>query len=186
MNMEIKPHLILASASPRRKELLATLGLPFDIVVPEIDEIPFANENPRAFAERMAQEKAGAVHREGIIIAADTIVVHRGVILGKPTDKVHARIMLKALSADQHEVITGVCVRSENRIDVFSCSTQVIFRAVEDSEIDAYIETGDPMDKAGAYAIQGGAAHMVQAITGSYTNVVGLPLCELHESLISF
>jgi septum formation protein len=184
--MEIKQHLILASASPRRRELLATLGHPFEVVVPEIDETPFADEPPRVFTERMAQEKACAVNREGLIIAADTIVLHKGKILGKPADKAEARTMLKALSGEQHEVITGVCIRSGNRSVVFSTSTEVVFRVVENAEIEAYIETGDPMDKAGAYAIQGGAAHMVKAIKGSYTNVVGLPLCEVHEALISF
>jgi septum formation protein len=184
--MEIIPHLILASASPRRKELLATLGQPFEVVVPEIDETPIADEKPRAFTERMAKEKAGAVDREGLIIAADTIVVHQGAILGKPADKAEARSMLNALSNDRHEVITGVCIRSGIRSVVFSTRTEVIFRMVEDAEIEAYIETGDPMDKAGAYAIQGGAAHMVRSIKGSYTNVVGLPLCEVHEALLSF
>lgn len=184
--MKINQPLILASASPRRRELLATLGVDFRVVVPEIDETPLPHEKPRTFAERMAEEKARAVAEAGIIIAADTIVVQNEMILGKPSDAAHAREMLSALSGNTHEVITSVCVKSAVRTVVFSVSTEVVFRPLEQAEIDAYVASGCPMDKAGAYAIQGGAAHMVRAINGSYTNVVGLPLCELHETLNSF
>ena len=184
--METSQPLTLASASPRRRKLLAALGLDFNIVVPEIHETPLPNEKPRAFAERLAAEKARVVSEEGIVIAADTIVVHNEAILGKPADASHAREMLRALSGATHEVITGVCIKNTVRTVVFSVCTQVVFRVLEDAEIEEYIATGEPMDKAGAYAIQGGAAHMVRSIDGSYTNVVGLPLCELHESLISF
>ncbi len=184
--MKLKQPLVLASASPRRRELLATLGLDFSIVVPEIDETPKPDEKPRAFAERLAAEKAGAVDVPGIIIAADTIVVQDETILGKPTDEQHACEMLRSLSGVAHEVVTGVCVKSSERTVVFSVGTQVAFRAVKEAEIAAYVATGESMDKAGAYAIQGGAAHMVRRIDGSYTNVVGLPLCELYEALISF
>jgi len=177
--------ILLASASPRRRELLAQLGYTFDVAVPEIDETPLAGEKPRAFAERLAEEKAHAVAAEGLVIAADTIVVHDGRILGKPTDAAHARQMLQALSGNEHEVLTAVCIRSRDHFAVFSVDTQVVFRKLEDAEIEAYVATGEPMDKAGAYAIQGGAAHMVRSISGSYTNVVGLPLCELHEALAS-
>jgi septum formation protein len=180
------PRLVLASASPRRRELLATLGRAFAVVVPEIDETPVPGEHPRAFAERLAQEKADAVPDAGLVVAADTIVVQNETILGKPADAAHAREMLRSLSGRTHEVITGVCVKGEGRSVVFSVGTDVVFRTLEEAEIEAYIATGEPMDKAGAYAIQGGAAHMVRAIRGSYTNVVGLPLCELHEALISF
>ena len=184
--MKMRLPLILASASPRRRELLETLGLAFRVVVPEIDETPVAGEKPRAFAERMAEEKACAVEVQGVVIAADTIVVHQQAILGKPASESHARAMLSALSGDRHEVITGVCIRSKVHTVVFSARTEVLFRVLEEDEIAAYIASGDPMDKAGAYAIQGGAAHMVQSIKGSYTNVVGLPLCELYEALRSF
>jgi septum formation protein len=184
--MKIEQPLTLASASPRRHELLATLGLDFNIVVPKIDETPQPDEKPRTFAERMAKEKADAVEAGGIIIAADTIVVQGEMILGKPTNEQHATDMLRTLSGAMHEVITGVCVKSAERTLVFSVSTQVEFRAVAEGEIEAYVATGEPMDKAGAYAIQGGAGQMVRRIEGSYTNVVGLPLCELHEALISF
>lgn len=184
--MNICKTLVLASASPRRRELLATLGAEFSVLVPEIDETPLPGEKPRAFAERLAEEKACAVGAEGIVVAADTIVVLDETILGKPTDAAHARQMLTSLSGNTHEVITGVCVKNPERTVVFSVVTQVLFRDLEESEIEDYIASGCPMDKAGAYAIQGGAAHMVRAIEGSYTNVVGLPLCELHETLISF
>lgn len=184
--MEIRQPLTLASASPRRRELIASLGLDFKIIVPEIDETPLPHEKARAFAERLAVEKANAVTADGIIIAADTIVVKNEAILGKPGDAVHAREMLRMLSGTEHEVITGVCVRDATRTVVFSVGTRVVFRMLSDDEIDDYIDTGEPMDKAGAYAIQGGAAHMVQSIEGSYTNVVGLPLCELYDTLHSF
>lgn len=178
--------LILASASPRRRELLSSLGMDFTVIVPEIDETPMPGERPLAFAERLAEEKACAVQSDGIIVAADTIVVQAGSILGKPTDTAHAEKMLASLSGNTHEVITGVCVKSAGRTVVFSVATHVVFRPLDPAEITAYVATGDPMDKAGAYAIQGGAAHMVRRIEGSYTNVVGLPLCELHEVLLSF
>jgi septum formation protein len=184
--MKMNQPVILASASPRRRELLASLGIDFSVVVPEIDEIPITGEIPRKFAERLAEEKARAVEGEGIIIAADTIVVQNEMILGKPTDAAHACEMLNALSGSTHEVITGVCVKSSSHTVVFSVGTEVAFRVLEENEINEYVETGDTMDKAGAYAIQEGAAHMVRAINGSYTNVVGLPLCKLHEVLISF
>jgi len=177
--------LVLASGSPRRREMLAALGLAFEVQVPQIDETPRPGEPPRAFAERMAAEKAAAAETDATVIAADTVVVLGDRILGKPADENHARAMLRMLSGKTHEVVTGICVRRGGRQRVFSVSTGVVFRVLEPAEIDAYIATGCPMDKAGAYAIQGGAAHMVRAIEGSYTNVVGLPLCELHEALIS-
>jgi septum formation protein len=184
--MKTNKPLILASASPRRRELLASLGIDFRVVVPEIDETPLPDEKPQIFAERMAEEKACAADAEGIVIAADTIVVQNDAILGKPTDSAHACEMLAALSGNMHEVITGVCVRNAMRTVVFSVGTEVVFRDLTETEIRNYVATGEPMDKAGAYAIQGGAAHMVRSIAGSYTNVVGLPLCELHETLVSF
>lgn len=180
--------IILASASPRRRELLATLGIEFTVQVPEIDEIPRNDETPRRFAERMAAEKAAAISVEPdtTVIAADTIVVLNNTILGKPSSRARAFEMLSSLSGKCHEVITAVCVKKGNRTSVFSVATEVAFRPLSPEEINVYIESGCPMDKAGAYAIQGGAAHMVRGINGSYTNVVGLPLCELHETLLSF
>ncbi len=184
--METNQQLILASASPRRRELLAMLGFDFRVVVPEIDETPRPDEKPRPFAERMAEEKACAVDGEGIIVAADTIVVQNETILGKPSDDAHACEMLATLSGNTHEVVTSVCVKNTERTVVFSVGTEVVFRTLTKAEIRRYVATGEPMDKAGAYAIQGGAAHMVRSINGSYTNVVGLPLCKLHEILVSF
>lgn len=180
-------NLILASASPRRRELLASLGLDFDVRAPEIDESHRTGEVPRAFAERLATEKAAAVEadEQTVRIAADTIVVQGDDILGKPRDEKHAFEMLSALSGRTHEVITGVCIRRGTTTRIFSVSTEVIFRTLDKTEMVRYIASGCPMDKAGAYAIQGGASHMVKEIRGSYTNVVGLPLCEVHEELIS-
>jgi len=181
-------NLVLASASPRRRELLTTLGIPFTVAYPELDETPLPDEPPRSFAERMAKEKAEAIRIDSdhVLIAADTIVVLGSAILGKPRDEPHAFEMLSALSGKHHQVITGVCIRKAETLRVFSVSTDVLFRELGDQEIEAYIASGDPMDKAGAYAIQGGAAHMIHSITGSYTNIVGLPLCELHTELLSF
>lgn len=188
--MQIYPNIndvILASRSPRRRELLGSLGVSFSVQHPDIDETPGKDEPPRLFAERVAQEKASAISGDpgATIISADTIVVLGNTILGKPSNPQHAKEMLAALSGNTHQVITAVCVKNGARSNVFSVCTEVEFRSLSDMEIDHYIATGCPMDKAGAYAIQGGAAHMVRAINGSYTNVVGLPLCELHETLLS-
>jgi septum formation protein len=181
-------NVVLASASPRRRELLASLGLEFTVRVPAIEETAKQDEVPRTFAERLASEKAAAVSADPgtTIIAADTIVVQDGNILGKPSNEAHAAEMLSNLSGKTHEVITGVCIRKNAGALVFSISTEVEFRKLTQTEIADYVSSGCPMDKAGAYAIQGGAAHMVRAIHGSYTNVVGLPLCELHKALIFF
>ncbi len=180
--------IVLASASPRRHELVASLGVVFSVQIPDIDETPLPHEIPHSFAERLATEKAGAIEvpANTVVIAADTIVVHEKIILGKPTNEAHAAEMLARLSGSSHQVITGVCVKRGTQVSVFSGTTEVVFRILKPKEIHAYIASGDPMDKAGAYAIQGGAAPMIRSINGSYTNVVGLPLCELHECLLSF
>ena len=189
--MECYPNhdaIILASASPRRRELLGTLVSSFTIQKPETDETPLAGEDPQHLAERLAEEKVRAIECAPgtTVIAADTIVVLDHHILGKPSDDEEAFQMLSALSGKTHEVMTAVCVRKDGRFIAFTVTTEVTFRPLTAAEIRTYIATGCPRDKAGAYAIQGGAAHMVQAIRGSYTNVVGLPLCELHEALLSF
>ena len=129
---------------------------------------------------------AVAADADETVIAADTIVVRAGRILGKPSDAAEARAMLEFLSGHLHEVVTAVCLRRGGREQVFSVATAVSFRTLGAEEMDTYVASGEPMDKAGAYAIQGGAAHMVRAVDGSYTNVVGLPLCELYEALESF
>lgn len=178
--------LILASASPRRRELLAGLERPFDVISPHIDETAWFHEAPASFALRMAHEKALAVLNgrpvtESVcIIAADTIVVLDERILGKPTDTADAIVTLHALSGKPHTVITGLCVmrRVGDRIAIKgdAVRTAVSFRTLSEAEIHHYVASGEPMDKAGSYAIQGGAAGMVDHIDGSYSNVVGLPM----------
>ena len=179
------PKIILASASPRRRELLALISPDFDVLVSGIDETALPNEAPQTFAERMATEKAAALELppDTLIIAADTVVTIHEQILGKPESAQAAIDMLTLLSDKSHHVITGVCIRTPVNFRTFSVSTEVTFRALAPSEIEAYVSTGCPMDKAGAYGIQGGAAPFVRSIHGSYTNVVGLPLCELSEAL---
>lgn len=184
--MSAGPRLILASASPRRRELLGGLGLSFEVVVAGIDERPWPRETPASYALRNASEKAREVRGrlpadEAMrVLAADTIVVQDGHILEKPDDAAHAAAMLRRLSGRPHEVITGVCL-VETRDGVWreegeAVVTRVVFRALAEDEIAAYVATGEPMDKAGAYAIQGGAGRFVDHVEGSYTNVVGLPV----------
>ncbi|HMO52474.1 MAG TPA: Maf family protein [Kiritimatiellia bacterium] len=178
--------LILASASPRRRELLAGLEMPFTVSSPDIDETPWPGELPASFALRMAQEKAAAVLRgrdagEPVtVIAADTIVVLGSHILGKPTSPHDAVATLRLLSGRTHVVMTGLCIwrrdAAGQRLIGDAVSTRVTFRVLRDEEIHHYVASGEPMDKAGSYAIQGGAAGMVDHIDGSYSNVVGLPM----------
>ena len=178
--------ILLASASPRRRELLASAGVRFQVVPANIDESPLPGELPRDHALRLACEKAAWTsthHPGGVVVAADTIVVLEDRILAKPADPADARRMLRDLSGRAHTVMTGVCVRTGGREDAWVEETQVEFRKLTDADIDAYVATGEPMDKAGAYGIQGGAAHMVLRIEGSYTNVVGLPLAQVVEHL---
>lgn len=175
--------LILASASPRRREILAQLGRPFTVIVSGVEETPWPREKPASYALRNAAEKARAVaekHPDATILAADTIVVLEDRILEKPLDAKHAEAMLRQLSGRSHDVITGVCVW--HSADGGFCEaadavrTRVQFRELSAAEIAAYVQTGEPMDKAGAYAIQGGAAGFVSETDGPYDNVVGLPL----------
>lgn len=185
--------LILASSSPRRKELLGELNIPFEIISPDTDETAWPNETPASFALRMAHEKAEAVANSldaphtFTILAADTVVVLNGSILGKPADKEDAMRMLRDLSGNEHTVITGVCImHRENGRELYhgdAVRTSVTFREVGDDEIITYVESGEPMDKAGAYAIQGGAAGMVDHTDGSYSNVVGLPMERVRQLL---
>ena len=181
------PPIILASSSPRRREFLKQLGIPFKIVVPRIEEQPEKGEEPGHFAWRLAVDKAldvaSRVPGKSIVIAADTIVVLGKRILGKPKDESDARRMLKMLSGREHEVITGVCVSLGKKVRSFVTSTDVVFKKLTKQEIDFYIASGEPMDKAGAYAIQGIGSFLVREIRGSYTNVVGLPVAELMDVL---
>ena len=170
---------ILASSSPRRRELLAAAGLAFTVESLPVDESHRPGESPIVFTQRLAQEKAAAVaalHPKAIILGADTVVVCDGEILGKPSDETDAARMLKKLSARSHQVITGVAVLSSSRTLTSAASTTVTMREISEEEIKNYIATGEPMDKAGAYAIQGGAAPFITAISGDYDNVVGLPV----------
>ncbi len=180
--------IVLASASPRRTELMALAGIEFTVVPADICEDVLPGEVPADHVMRLSREKADAVaatHDGRFFIGADTVVVLDGAILGKPTDGADALRMLSGLSGRNHEVITGFTVFDKtNDIHISrSVSTEVTFKKLEEREIAAYIATGCPMDKAGAYAIQGGAVHFVRSISGSYTNVIGLPMTELYEAL---
>lgn len=177
--------LILASQSPRRKMLLELLRIPFTVQVADIDETLDATlPIPEAVAQ-LSLRKARAVSRsaDDTVIAADTIVVCDGYVLGKPEDTEAAFKMLAMLSGKAHHVMTGVTVLRGDRQESFTEITQVDFRELTAKEIRAYIATGEPMDKAGAYAIQGGAALFVKSISGDYSNVVGLPVCRLNQVL---
>jgi septum formation protein len=176
------PHrlpIVLASASPRRQQLLRDAGLDFVVHPADISEVPFAGEIPSSFAARMAKEKARAVlstMADRVILAADTVVAVQKEILGKPRDAEDAARMLQLLSNRTHHVITGVCLAGNRFEDVRHETTAVTFLPITEAGIRAYISTAEPMDKAGAYAIQGNAARWVSKIDGDYNNVVGLPV----------
>ena len=178
-------NIILASASPRRKQLLldALPNIELSIEPADIDETRQPNEDAESFVKRMALEKARHVSQkhldtDKLILAADTIVVHKNDILGKPIDTRHARQMLESLSNEQHLVMTAVSLIYRNQQQVFVSKTTVKFARLSSERIQNYIDSGEPMDKAGSYGIQGRAASFVEWIQGSYTNVVGLPLAE--------
>ncbi|MDY0041358.1 MAG: Maf family protein [Desulforhabdus sp.] len=175
--------IILASVSPRRKELLHSMGLVFEIVPSNSDESRSCGASPNAAALNWSREKAGLVadlYPNKWVLAADTIVVQEDQILGKPRDPQDARTMLGRLSGKMHKVITGIClIRNDRRFErTEAVETQVRFKHLTEREIEAYVLTGEPLDKAGAYGIQGMGAFMVESVDGSYTNVVGLPLCK--------
>ena len=181
---------MLASASPRRSELLALAGIKFRVVPAEICEDALPGEAAADHVIRLSLEKAKAVAAltEGhLFIGADTVVVLEGAIMGKPTDEKDAYEMLSSLSGRTHEVITGFTLFDKDTGNCLSRSvrTEVAFRPLREEEIRQYVASGCPMDKAGAYAIQGGAVHFVSSICGSYSNVVGLPMAELYEALIN-
>ncbi len=178
------PRLVLASQSPRRRELLEQLRIALEVRPAHADEAVLPGEPAREYVLRVAREKARAVPGE-IVLAADTAVVLRGEVLGKPGDASDARRMLHALSGTVHEVLTAVCVRRPSiRIEVDAVvSTAVRFARLSTVEIDWYVATGEPLDKAGAYAIQGAGGAFVLDVQGSVSNVVGLPLAETAELL---
>lgn len=173
--------IILASQSPRRRELMGLYKLPFVVRAADIDETMDPALSPFDAVAAISRKKAMAVPREGgdIVIAADTIVVCDGCILGKPKDEKSAKEMLCLLSGRTHQVMTGLTVLRGDSCISHTEVTEVTFRSLSQGEMDAYIASGEPMDKAGAYGIQGGAALFVTAIHGDYYNVVGLPVCKL-------
>jgi septum formation protein len=171
--------LVLASASPRRQELLRSAAIPFEVQPADIDEVPSPEESARECAERLARSKAQAIAIQrplDVVLAADTIVVIDGQILGKPSDPEDATRMLRMLAGRQHQVITGVCLVAKGQQTVASETTLVTMTEIAENEIASYVASGEPMDKAGAYAIQGIASRWIPHIEGDYSNVVGLPV----------
>ncbi len=180
--------LVLASKSPRREELLAKLGLSFEIHPAGIEEPPPSGEPPAAYTLSLARLKAKAVAShfpEKAILAADTVVVCEGKILGKPRHRAEAQEMLRLLSGNHHEVITAYVILFQGEERARAVRTEVFFKELAPEEIEAYLETGEPFDKAGAYAIQGIASYMVREVKGSVTGVIGLPLAEVIEDLLN-
>ena len=177
--------LVLASRSPRRAELLRSAGIEFTIRTADIDETPRTGELPGDYVLRLAEEKAQAVRGadDEIILAADTTVVLGDEILGKPEDALDAARMLRALAGQRHDVITGICLKRGKEVVRDMATTAVWFSPLSQSEIDDYVGSGEPMDKAGAYAIQGLASRFVERIDGSYSNVVGLPVALTYRHL---
>lgn len=179
--------IILASASPRRKELLEQMGLKFDIVVEEVDETLESGKAPCDIVKELALKKAlavqGKVGENCVVIGADTVVAYGGRVLGKPQSSEDAFRMLSMLSGKRHQVCTGVAVVGRGKTEVFCEETFVFMKSISGEEIRAYIGTGEPHDKAGAYGIQGIGAIFVERIEGDYNNVVGLPISRLYDTL---
>jgi septum formation protein len=188
MGIAIPYRIILASASSRRMELLKIAGLSFDVMSADIDETALPEEEPAQHVLRLAAEKAlfvAAGNPDSLVIGADTIVFIEGEIIGKPATRVDARITLAKLSGQAHEVYTGFCIAHINR-GIKVCEvvkSSVVFREITPDELSWYTGTPEPYDKAGAYAVQGMSASFIREIHGSYTNVIGLPLCEVVEKL---
>jgi len=171
--------LVLASASPRRQELLRNAGIPFEVQPAHVPEDPLPGEGAKECAERLAREKALAIARQrpqDVVLGADTVVVIDNVILGKPADRADAARMLRMLSGREHQVITGVCLVVGGQWAVASETTRVTMSEIAEDEIAAYVAGDEPIDKAGAYAIQGIASRWIPRIDGDYSNVVGLPV----------
>lgn len=180
--------LVLASASPRRKRLLTQVGLPFRAIAADVDENQKGSVDPEAIAPLLAEKKASAVCQGAgahWTLGADTMVVLDDVILGKPADRDEASSMLSGLAGREHRVITGICILDPHcrPAHLEAVTTLVRMKTLTAREIEAYIDTGEPFGKAGSYAIQGVGAFLIEAISGSYTNVVGLPVCALINSL---
>lgn len=182
--------IVLASQSPRRRELLGQMGLQFRVVTPDIEENMDRSLSPDKLVETISAEKARAVAEQvgadPLVIAADTVVVHNDTVLGKPADEADARRMLRELAGQSHQVYTGFTVRQGERAITRSECTEVVFRPLTEEEIVAYVATGEPADKAGAYGIQGTGSLLVEGIRGDYFNVMGLPVCHLGQVLKEF
>jgi septum formation protein len=189
MHPQNTPELILASSSPRRQELLREIGIPFQVHAANIDEDQIVGEAPIDYALRLAREKAQAVaaqYPESYVLGADTIVVIDGEVLGKPKDHGDAARMLRRLSGRSHEVTTAVSLVAQGTlVETRASTTKVYFREIAEAEIQQYVAGGEPMDKAGAYAIQGGASRWTDRIEGEFSNVVGLPLSLVTDMLIT-
>jgi len=182
--------VLLASGSPRRRQFLTDVGIPFQVVVPQVDEAPAPGEEPHDTVQRLAELKARDAARrtpraQGLVLAADTEVVVDGVALGKPANPADATAMLRRLSGREHLVITGICILDQRSgaVERGVADTRVRFRELDDDEIEGYVSTGEPLDKAGAYACQGIGAFLIARVEGSYTNVVGLPLGQVIQML---
>lgn len=179
--------IILASGSPRRQELLQQIGVPYEVVKSDAEEVLDAVEGPRALAVENARRKALAVAKRypgRVVLGADTVVFQDGAVYGKPKDAEDARNMLKSFAGRRHDVVTGVAIVAKDGVCYTDATeTKVFFNDLTDDEIAAYIATGEPMDKAGAYAVQGRAAAFIPRIEGSFSNVVGLPLAEVSALL---
>ena len=174
-------HIILASASPRRKEILELADLKFDVMPSDAQEIT-TKTAPNEVVMELASIKAKDIYKksekQSMVVGADTVVAYQGQILGKPTDEADAKRMLTMLSGQTHEVYTGVCVIEDGKTKTFYEETKVTFYEISDEQIDRYIKTGEPMDKAGSYGIQGKAAVFIKGIEGDYYNVVGFPIAD--------
>ena len=177
--------LILASQSPRRKEILQSAGIPFQVRIGDVDESVKPGEAPMSYVRRLAVSKAMAVPRDpgDLILAADTTVVSEGEILGKPENDEDAKRMLRKLSGKAHEVLTGICLFSGSKLQIDGESTMVHFTSLSEDEIEQYVASGEPKDKAGAYGIQGLASKFIQRVDGCYFNVVGLPISLVYRHL---
>ncbi len=180
--------LVLASRSPRRAELLRAAGFDFVVRAADVDETLRHKESPRDYVLRLAIEKAAAVNAadDEIVLGADTTVVLGKEIMGKPTDAADAARMLRSLSGQRHEVLTGVCLKRGDRSFAEVESTSVWFSSLTEDQIEWYVRSGEPMDKAGGYAIQGLASRFIPRIDGSYTNVVGLPISLVGRAVLAF
>jgi septum formation protein len=182
----ITPRVILASSSPRRRELLDLVGIAHEVIPADIDETYTEGEEAAAHAERLAREKGATIaerHTNAVVISADTIVLIDGLVLGKPRDEADAARMLSMLSGQQHVVLTAVAVTYQGRMRSGVESVRVVFRTLDRERIGAYIATSEPMDKAGAYGIQGFGATLVERIDGDYFAVMGLPLARMVDLL---